>query len=101
LPQAEVGYATDMMYARPSSNHPGIVVVSYADGRTSTMSETVNYTVYCLLMTPDGAKCNPAGISFIPSTDTTMTSGVLTAYTNNGSITGGFRNSTISGQDMQ
>ena len=69
-------------------------------GRTSTMSETVNYTVYCLLMTPDGAKCNPAGLPFISSTDPAMTGGVLTAYTNSGAITGGFRNSTISGQDM-
>ncbi|HVU89002.1 MAG TPA: DUF1559 domain-containing protein [Pirellulales bacterium] len=100
LPQADVGYATDMMYARPSSNHPGIVVVSYADGRTSTMNENINYLVYCLLMTPDGAKCNPAGLPFIPTSAGTLSTD-YTGFANNGVYTGGFRNSTISGQDMQ
>jgi hypothetical protein len=97
LPQTEPGYATDMFYARPSSNHPSLVVVSYADGRTTTMSENINYLVYCLLMTPDGAKCNPAGLPFISSTDTNLP----IYYTNSNALTGGFRNSTISGQDMQ
>lgn len=97
LPATEVGYATDMMYVRPSSNHPGIVVAGYADGRVNTLSENINYFVYCLLMTPDGTKCNPAGLPFIPSNDTTLPA----AYTNSQSATGGFRNSTISGQDIQ
>jgi len=43
----------DMYYARPSSNHPGIVVVCYSDGHTRNLSESIDYTVYCLLMTPD------------------------------------------------
>ena len=95
LPQTEVGYATDMFYARPSSNHPGIVVASYADGRVTTMSENINYLVYCLLMTPDGAKCNPAGLPFMTSTDPNLPA----VYTNGHALTGGFRNSTISGLD--
>ncbi|HEY4311038.1 MAG TPA: DUF1559 domain-containing protein [Pirellulales bacterium] len=97
LPQTEVGYATDMYYARPSSNHPGIVVVAFADGHVQTLSENINYTVYCLLMTPDGAKCNPPGLPFVSSKDNTLPS----FYTNTQAVTGGFRNSVVSGLDIQ
>jgi prepilin-type processing-associated H-X9-DG protein len=97
LPQTEVGYATDMYYARPSSNHPGIVVVAFADGHVQTLSENINYTVYCLLMTPDGAKCNPPGLSFVSSGDSTLP----IYYTNSKAATGGFRNSVVSGLDIQ
>jgi len=48
-----VGTDPDMYFARPSSNHPGIVVVCYCDGHTRNLSESIDYTVYCLLMTPD------------------------------------------------
>ncbi len=63
----ELGYASDMFYARPSSSHPGIVVVSFADGRTQTISENINYIVFCLIMTPDGARCTPTNSLFMPS----------------------------------
>jgi prepilin-type N-terminal cleavage/methylation domain-containing protein len=43
----------DMYFARPSSNHPGIVVVCFCDGHTRNLSESIDYTVYCRLMTPD------------------------------------------------
>jgi prepilin-type N-terminal cleavage/methylation domain-containing protein len=42
-----------MYWARPSSNHPGIVVVCFCDGHTRNLSEGIDYTVYCRLMTPD------------------------------------------------
>jgi prepilin-type N-terminal cleavage/methylation domain-containing protein len=61
------GEAADMNYCRPSSNHPGIVVATFCDGRTVSLNETLDYSVYCLLMTSDGRKCNPAGQPFTPT----------------------------------
>ena len=40
--------------ARPSSFHPGGVVVVFADGHTRFLSGTIEYLVYCHLMTPRG-----------------------------------------------
>jgi prepilin-type N-terminal cleavage/methylation domain-containing protein len=42
----------DPMAARPSSNHPGVVVAAMLDGSTKTMDEGINYHVYQALMTP-------------------------------------------------
>lgn len=39
-----------------NSNHPGIVVVGYVDGSVSTLSESIDQTVYTSLMTPDGTR---------------------------------------------
>ncbi len=39
-------------YARPSSNHPGVVVACMLDGSTKTIDEQINYHVYQALMTP-------------------------------------------------
>jgi prepilin-type N-terminal cleavage/methylation domain-containing protein len=41
--------------ARPSSNHPGGVVVVFADSSAKFLREDIDYPVYCQLMTPDGA----------------------------------------------
>jgi prepilin-type N-terminal cleavage/methylation domain-containing protein len=41
--------------ARPSSNHPGGVIVVFAGGNTKFLREDIDYPVYCLLMTPNGA----------------------------------------------
>ncbi len=62
-----VGYATDMNYCRPSSNHPGGVNMTFGDGRTQYVNENIDYTVYASLMTPEGRKCNPPGMLFIPT----------------------------------
>ncbi len=43
-----------MNYARPSSNHPGIVNVSFCDGHIRTISHEIDYLVWCLLMTSRG-----------------------------------------------
>jgi len=40
--------------ARPSSNHPGGVNVVFCDGNTRFLSESIEYLVYCLLMSPNG-----------------------------------------------
>jgi len=39
---------------RPSSQHPGIVIVSFVDGHVTTLNETIPYLVYSQLMTPNG-----------------------------------------------
>jgi len=46
---------------RPSSYHPGGVNVTFCDGHTRFISQDVQYSVYCLLMTPDGQNCNTPG----------------------------------------
>jgi prepilin-type processing-associated H-X9-DG protein len=55
----------DLSTARPSSNHPGGVMVTFCDGRTIFLREDIDYKVYQQLMTPDGyhPKCD------VPSTD--------------------------------
>lgn len=42
--------------ARPSSFHPGIVNVVFADGRTTSISERISYHVYQALMTGYGKR---------------------------------------------
>jgi prepilin-type N-terminal cleavage/methylation domain-containing protein len=42
--------------ARPSSYHSGGVVVTFAAGNTTFLSESIDYDVYCTLMTPRGTK---------------------------------------------
>jgi prepilin-type N-terminal cleavage/methylation domain-containing protein/prepilin-type processing-associated H-X9-DG protein len=61
-PTSDTGEAIDMSQCRPSSKHPGGVNVTYADGRTVFVNENIDYFVYCLLMTPEGKKANPAGV---------------------------------------
>ncbi|HEV3343453.1 MAG TPA: DUF1559 domain-containing protein [Pirellulales bacterium] len=47
--------------ARPSSNHSGFVNVAFCDGHTRSISQDIDYGVWCLLMTPDGRHCNDPG----------------------------------------
>jgi len=56
-----------MSYARPSSNHPGGVNVTWCDGRSGFISEGIEYRVYCLIMSSNGKKVNPAGLAFDPT----------------------------------
>ena len=44
----------------PSSNHPDLVIVTFCDGHTYSLSTNINYVVYQHLMTPDGAKARSA-----------------------------------------
>jgi prepilin-type N-terminal cleavage/methylation domain-containing protein/prepilin-type processing-associated H-X9-DG protein len=41
--------------AAPTSNHPGIVNVLFADGHARHVRKDMDYLVYCALMTPHGA----------------------------------------------
>jgi len=43
-----------MLYGRPSSYHPNVVVMSFCDGRVTGISDQIDYLVYALLMTPRG-----------------------------------------------
>ncbi|MGH7136774.1 MAG: DUF1559 domain-containing protein, partial [Pirellulales bacterium] len=47
----------------PSSNHPTGVDVSFCDGHTRFLSQDVDYTVFCLLMTPWGQFSNTPGMT--------------------------------------
>ena len=61
VPRQPTGPGTPLEYARPSSFHPGGVVVAFGDGRVHFLRETVSYPVYAALMTPDGAGATIAG----------------------------------------
>ncbi len=45
----------ERVYCRPSSNHPGGVVVSFCAGNVRFIAEDIDYNVYKQLMTPNGA----------------------------------------------
>lgn len=53
---------------RPSSGHPGIVNVMYADGHGGNLNERVDVSVYVRLLTPNGVKSGqeilPDGLNF-------------------------------------
>ena len=44
--------------ARPSSEHRGGVTVGFADGHAEFLRDSIDYTVYARLMSPEGKKCN-------------------------------------------
>lgn len=44
------------LYARPSSNHPGIVVVANADGSVDTLNDNIEFSVYHQRCDPSGHK---------------------------------------------
>lgn len=46
--------ANPLAYARPSSRHPGGVIVTFCDSHTQFLRENIDYNVYRHLMTPDG-----------------------------------------------
>ena len=45
-------------FLHPASAHPGGVNVSFCDGHVRYLTDSIDYDVYCLLMTPNGAQCN-------------------------------------------
>jgi prepilin-type processing-associated H-X9-DG protein len=50
--------------ARPSSNHPGGVMVVFCDGHSRFLRSEIDYGAYCLLMSPNGQGVQPAGGSW-------------------------------------
>ena len=56
--------------ARPSSNHRGGVVVGFADGHTSFITDGIDYIAYQSLMTPNNAKSSMPNPNYqLKSTD--------------------------------
>jgi len=55
-PPSNTNYA-----ARPSSNHSGGANVAFAAANVRFLREDIDYAVYCLLMTPNGAKATYLG----------------------------------------
>lgn len=47
--------------ARPSSRHPGGVMVVFCDGHSRFLRQELDYGIYCLIMSPNGKNVQPAG----------------------------------------
>lgn len=54
--------APNSIFAQMSSGHPGIVQLSFGDGRVRIMSETTDYIVVQQITTPHSEKANVPGI---------------------------------------
>ncbi|MEX2119271.1 MAG: DUF1559 domain-containing protein [Pirellulales bacterium] len=55
--------------ARPSSQHPGGVMVTFCDGHVRFISENMDYSVYCLIMSPHGAQVSTPGFHWTDTSD--------------------------------
>jgi prepilin-type N-terminal cleavage/methylation domain-containing protein/prepilin-type processing-associated H-X9-DG protein len=63
----------------PSSNHPTVVNVAFCDGHTRTISQDIDYSVFCMMMSPYGQFINTPGQTAVD--DPTLTgSGANTTY---------------------
>jgi len=51
----------DIDHAQPNSEHPGVFMAAMGDGSVKSISETLDYDVYCLLMTMQGKKYQEPG----------------------------------------
>lgn len=54
-------------YARPSSRHPGGVVMSFCDGHQQFVADTIDYHVFRHLMTPDSKDAKAGMVSPDPN----------------------------------
>lgn len=55
------GTTNPSYFMHPASNHPTGFNVSFCGGNVQFMSQDIDYTVFCLLMTPWGQFCNTPG----------------------------------------
>ena len=73
-------YSATINYTvHPNSNHPTAVNVAFCDGHTRTISQDIDYNVFCLLMTPYGQACNTPGTTGMDD-PTSNGSGTLQYY---------------------
>lgn len=57
-------------FARPSAFHSGGVNMAFCDGKVRFVSDSMDYYVYCLLMSSNGAKVKmPGSIKVLPNFD--------------------------------
>lgn len=56
LPTGATAIPLDANHARPASFHPNGFMVCMADGSTKYISDVINYTVYCRLMSSNGRR---------------------------------------------
>jgi len=61
FPTAPTSYSgalstSQYLAARPSSNHPGGVVVTFVGGNVKFLTDDTSYDVFCCMMTPAGSK---------------------------------------------
>lgn len=68
IPTSNNNYA-----ARPASGHPGGVNAVFADGHTRFIRDDIDYPVYCLLMTPNGANATTNSHTKLPNGFSTVT----------------------------
>jgi len=54
----------DYVHARPSSHHPGGVVVSFADGHQQFLSDRIYYLTFQHLLTPDSDQAAPINTTY-------------------------------------
>jgi type II secretory pathway pseudopilin PulG len=52
----EEAFGIDANHARPGSEHPGGFMACFADGRAVFVNESIDYLVYCRLMTSHGSR---------------------------------------------
>jgi prepilin-type processing-associated H-X9-DG protein len=55
------GVPSDTRFARPSSLHPGGVNMAFCDGKVGFVSESMDYYVYCTLMSTNGSRVRLPG----------------------------------------
>jgi len=53
--------ANDGVYGRPSSNHPGGVLMAFCDGHTTFIRDSIDATTYCHLLTPNTVGARTGG----------------------------------------
>ena len=53
--------ANDGVYGRPSSNHPGGVLMAFCDGHTTFIRDSIDLTTYCHILTPNTVGARTGG----------------------------------------
>ena len=60
-----MGFTDCRDLARPTSLHPGLVNMAFADGATKSITESIDYEVYQAMLTSNGQKSNVPNPEFI------------------------------------
>ncbi len=70
---------TASVFARPSSYHPGGVNMAFCDGRVQFVGQDIDYYVYCMLMSSNGARVRKPGTNnVLPNFNRPMNASWLT-----------------------